>query len=390
MRGEFGSRALFSQLTVPIYLNHAAVSPPSDPVRAAADAALTDMQRFGVGAIFPWIERRELLRGQVAKLLNAQPADIGFPPGTTRGIVDLALAIPWKAGDRIVVFDTEFPSNVLPWQTVAARFDLELVRLPIGDDGGLTALAAALTEGARLVAVSAVQFATGLAMPIEAIAELAHDAGAEVLVDAVQAVGAMPIHTGHGFDYLVAGTHKWLMGIDGLALAYASPQARERLVPLTAGWLSTENAVDFLFGPQDLLRYDRPLRRSLDWMEGGVQTTAAFAALAASLDILHELTPSAIFAHIQRWHDLAEPELIERGFRSARTSATAGRSGILSLRPPAGVDVAALSAALLERGVGVSTPDGWLRMSPHWPNHTDQVAPMLRAVDEALGALGRR
>ncbi|MEO0605836.1 MAG: aminotransferase class V-fold PLP-dependent enzyme, partial [Myxococcota bacterium] len=238
----------------------------------------------------------------------------------------------------------------------------------------------------RLVAVSAVQFATGLRMPLDALGQLAHAHGAELFVDGVQAMGALPIDLTH-VDYLVAGTHKWWMSVDGLAVAYAAPAARERLTPLTAGWLSCEDPLVFLLEGEGHLRYDRDLRRSLDWMEGGVQTTAAFAALHASVRLLSELSFEAIASHVQTLHDALEPRLQALGFESARAVETAARSGTLSLRPPDGVALKELALALGERGISVSTPDGWLRLSPHWPNGLPEVDTVVEATTEALAAL---
>jgi cysteine desulfurase/selenocysteine lyase len=382
MRPTLGQRDLFPTLEPLVYANHAAVSPLATPVRQAALDAMDDCARRGVGAVVDALDDREVLRREVAEWLGAHPADIGFPPGTTRGIVDLALALPWRTGDRIVVFAGEFPSNVLPWKTVAQRFDLELVTLPIDAAGGIDHVRAALP--ARLVAVSAVQFSTGLRMPLPELARLTHAGGGELFVDAIQALGVVPVHCDEGFDYLVAGTHKWLMGLEGLAVAYAAPEARARLRPLTGGWLSREDPVGFLFEP-DRLRYDRPLRSSLDWVEGGVQTTAAFAALSASTRMLRDLGIDAIFAHVQAWHDAVEPALVKRGFTSGRAAYPEGRSGSLCLRPPSGTSLPELAAHLASRGVSISTPDGWLRLSPHWPNDVQRELPiLLEAIDHAL------
>jgi hypothetical protein len=58
------------------------------------------------------------------------------------------------------------------------------------------------------------------------------------------------------------------------------------------------------------------------------------------------------------------------------------RSGILAVRPPAGLDAAALARALRDRGVACSSPDGRLRFAPHWPNALDEVPRVLSALDE--------
>ena len=392
MTPRFGERSLFPTLVSRVYLNHAAVSPLSAPVRQAARDALDDFAAEGVGAVGRWFRAREVLRTELASLLGCAPADLGFPPGTTRGITDIALAIDWRPGDVIVVFEGEFPSNVGPWMAAAERFGGEVVRLPLdgfgdGSGDGLARVASALERHqVRLVAVSAVQFATGLRMPLARLGELAHAHGAELFVDGVQALGAMPVDLSH-VDYLVAGTHKWWMGLDGLAVAYASAEARARLRPLTAGWLSVEDALSFLLEGPGHLRYDRPVRTSLDWMEGGVQTTAAFAALHASVGLIGQLGLDAIAAHLQGLHDAIEPRLVELGFTSARAADPSARSGTLSLRPPPGVGSKELLFALGERGISVSNPDGWLRLSPHWPNGLHEVDTIVEATAEAVTAI---
>ncbi len=188
-------------------------------------------------------------------------------------------------------------------------------------------------------------------------------------------------------DYVVAGTHKWWMSVDGLAVAYAAPEARERLRPLTAGWLSVEDPLVFLFEGSGHLRYDRAVRTSLDWMEGGVQTTAAFAGLHASVQLIAQLGLPTIAEHLQQIHDALEPGLLDLGFTSARAPDPSARSGTLSVRPPDDVDSKALAVALGERGISVSTPDGWLRLSPHWPNGLHEVDAVTEATREALAAV---
>lgn len=391
MTPRFGDRRLFPTLDWAVYLNHAAVSPLSTPVRQAAREALDDLAARGMGSIGDALTLRAELRSRVARFVGAAVDDIGFPPGTTRGIIDIALAIDWRPGDRIVVFEGEFPSNVTPWIAAAERFGAEVVFLPLtgfgdGSGDGLQRVEDVLRQGrVRIVAASAVQFSTGLRMPLDALGQLAHAHDAELFVDAVQALGVCPVPLAH-VDYLVSGAHKWLMSVDGIAIAYASPQARARMRPLTAGWLSVVDPVDFLLQGAGKLSYTKPLRTSLDWMEGGVQTQAAFAALHASVGLLASLGPDALLAHTQALHDQLEPPLREQGFISARASDPTARSGILSLQVPAGVDLPALHAALAERSISVSTPDGWLRLSPHWPNHASEVPVVIGAMAEAVDA----
>lgn len=390
MEARLGDRSLFPELEPFAYLNHAGVSPPSRLVAEAAGAALADFARRGAAANGAALERRARLKQALGRLMAARPEDLGLTQNTSAGIAAVALCFPWRAGDRIIGFRGEFPANVTPWQRAAALFRLELSLLPLetferSDEEGLAALAAELARGARLVAVSAVQFQTGLAMPLAAMAELAHRHGAEICVDAVQALGAMPLDVGAlGIDYLAAGGHKWLMGPLGAGVLWARPERAAALRPHLAGWLSHEHAVRFLTDGPGHLRYDRPIRARADLVESGVAADVPLAGLEAALGPILALGVEAIRAHVGRYLDRLELELVALGFASARAREPARRSGILSVRPPAGGQVGALARALAARGVAAATPDGWLRFSPHWPNALDEVPRVVEAVRDAL------
>jgi selenocysteine lyase/cysteine desulfurase len=386
-----GDRSLFPDLAYRVYMNHGAISPPSLPVRRAVTAVLDDYARHGAASFPRWNAQRLGLREKIGRLVGAGAADIALSPNTTRGVSDIALCFPWERGDRVIVFEGEFPANVTPWQQAAELFGLELVWVPVsafveGEEQGLARFAAALSRGARLAAVSAVEFQTGLRMPVEAMAAMAHAAGCELFVDGVQGAGAVPVDVGAaGIDYLAAGGHKWLMGLEGAGFLYVSPARVGALRPRVAGWLSHEDPVAFLLRGPGLLRYDRPVRRRADLFEGGNVNTAGLAGLEASIDLLLGLGVPAIFAHVNRILDALEPALVERGFASLRSADPRQRSCTLSLAPPAGVSVVDLQRALGERGVACSIPDGLLRLTPHWPNDVAQVAEVLAAVDAALG-----
>lgn len=390
MEPRLGDRSLFPDLQPFAYLNHAGVSPPSRPVLEAARGALEDFARRGGGAVGAALERRRRLKGKLARLLGVRPEELGLTQNTGAGIAAVALCFPWKRGDRVVGFRGEFPANVTPWQRAAELFGLDLALLPLdpferSDEEGLAALAAELERGARLVAVSAVQFQTGLAMPIQAMAALAHRHGAEICVDAVQALGVRPIDAGAlGIDYLAAGAHKWLMGPLGGGVLWARAERGAALRPHLAGWLSHEEAARFLADGPGHLRYDRPIRARADLVESGGVAEVALAGLEAAVDLILSLGPEAILAHVGRYLDRLEPELTALGLATARAREPARRSGILSVRPPAGTDLADLGRTLAARGVAVSTPDGWLRFSPHWPNGLDEVPRVVEAVRATL------
>jgi selenocysteine lyase/cysteine desulfurase len=389
MTARLGDRSLFPRLEARAYLNHAAVSPASLPVVRAASDAMARTARDGVGAIPAALEQRERLRAKLAALAGADRDSIGFVANTTQGVIAVAQSYPWREGDRILGFAGEFPANVTPWIAAANAFELELCLASLAPfhestEAGLASVERELARGVRVCAVSLVQFQTGLRTPVRELAELCHRYDAELFVDAIQGIGVLPFDArAAGVDFFTCGSHKWLMGLEGAAFLYVRRDRREPLRTNLAGWLSHQDPVRFLFEGPGELRYDRPFRPEASFFEGGAQNTVGHAALEAAIDLIAEIGPAAIERHVTEYLDRLEPELVARGFTSARSPRPEARSGSLCVRPPTGT-VAELGRALRSRGVAVTTPDGWLRFSPHWPNDLDEVPAVLAALDACL------
>jgi cysteine desulfurase/selenocysteine lyase len=351
-------------------------------------AFLDDYARGGVQGFLRWLPQKARLKEKLAALIGAEAKDLAFVANTTAGVSNIALSFPWKQGDQILYFAGDFPANVTPWQEAGRAFDARVRELPIepfhrSAEEGLAALKIALKSGVRMVVTSFVRFQTGLRMPIERMAQLCHDAGAELFVDAIQGVGAVPFDVG-SIDYVACGGHKWLMGLEGIGFLYVAPKRVAALNDQVAGWLSHENALTFLFEGPGHLRHDRPIRKDASRFELGAANGIGCAALEASVDLISQLGPSVIFDHIQAYHDALEPGLGELGFTSERHDSPALRSASLCAKPPQGMEVSAISAALGARGVAVTTPDGRVRFAPHWPNALDEAPFVLEALREVL------
>jgi cysteine desulfurase / selenocysteine lyase len=391
---RFGSRALYPELEAKAYLAHAAISPLNLAGRRHVEQLLSDTERGGALAFVPWSEQRSRLRKMFARLWSVPSEDVALTAGTSYGIRDLALGLPLKKGDEIVTFQGEFPANVLPFRLAAERAEAHLHFLPQPDPRSteteariLEGIEQRLRFGARYISLSAVQFQTGYAMPLAAISALAKRFGAALLVDAIQAAGAIPLQaTELDLDAVTVGAHKWLLGIEGAGALYIKRSFYKSLKPLTLGWSGLEGGEAFLFEGKGKLAYELPCRGSAEAFEGSTPNVAGFAALEAGLAICLALSPGAIFEHVQAYHDRLEPELIERGLVSLRAVDRARRSGLLSFDLPAGVPLVPFMRELRARGVIGSSPDGFVRFAPHFSNSVDEIGLVARAVTEALAA----
>jgi selenocysteine lyase/cysteine desulfurase len=369
------------------YLNHAAVGPMPAVALAAACAVFAEQAAHGSAAIGAWLGRLDAGRGALATWLGVDPRDVAYAPNTTTGVHAVAHGLPWEPGDRILLLRGEFPANVLPWLRAAERHqlgvdwvDADAFAGPSGD--GLAQAEAALRGGrTRLVAVSAVQFQTGLRLPLADLGRLAHRHGARLFIDGIQAVGACPLDLAHA-DFLAAGGYKWLMGPQGSGLFWARPDAWAALRPELTGWLSQEDPLRFLGGAPGAMAYDKPWRPGPPTLEGQTLPFAAHVGLAASA--AHALarvgTADAVFAHVQPLLDRAEDALRARGWISRRAADPAQRSTLLCLRPPPGVEVGATVTHLAAAGVILGSPDGHLRVAPSWPTSGDEMEALIDAM----------
>src|SRR6185312_12646408 len=128
-------------------------------------------------------------RNGAAQMLNATPGEIAIVKNTSEGIATIAMGIDWKPGDAVVIFEEEFPANLYVWQRLAAR-GVEVRTLSIFDDLDRIDQAAV---GARLLAISYVQYLSGYRVDLNALGEICRRRGCFFFVDAIQGMGAFPI-----------------------------------------------------------------------------------------------------------------------------------------------------------------------------------------------------
>ena len=180
-------------------------------------------------------------RETVREFINAECIhEIIFTSGTTRSI-NLA-ARSWAAnnlqpGDEILISHMEHHSNIVPWQMLCEDLGVVLKVAPINDDGELILdeFKALLNERTGLVGITAVSNSLGTINPVKEIVEMAHAAGAKVLVDAAQAVACLPVDVQDwDCDFLAFSGHK-LFGPTGIGVLYGKEALLEAMPPICGG-----------------------------------------------------------------------------------------------------------------------------------------------------------
>jgi len=194
-----------------------------------------------------------------------------------------------RPGDLILATEMEHHANLVPWQQLAQATGATLEYVRLTDDGRLDLddLRARLARGPRLVAFSQVSNALGTITPAAEIADLAHEAGAVVLLDAAQSVPHMPVDVAAlGVDFVALSGHK-MLGPSGIGALWGRRELLDAMPPfLTGGSMITRVTLE---GTE---------WNEVPWkFEAGTPAIAEAAGLAAAIDYLTELGMANVRAH---------------------------------------------------------------------------------------------
>lgn len=366
-------RALFPHLTTrKLYLDHASVGPIPQPAREAMERHLRERTEGAINTYFGDIELLKQTRALAAQLVNAESAErIAFCMNTSDALNIVAAGLRWQSGDRVILNDQEFPSNVYPYRNLT-RLGVEIDTLATRD-GEVTPemIERAIVQSggrAKLVSLSATQFLSGYRADLAAIGEICRRRGVVFVVDAIQAAGATPLDVqAMKIDALATGGQKWLLSTTGVAFLYITEALQERIEQAHLGWISVEK-------PWDFFRYDQPLSRSASRYENGTLNFPGIIGLGASLRILLNVHPRNTERHLEALTQILIEELPESGiFESVPAFPAERRAGIVSGRLHNAEQGERVHAELGKRGVTISLREGRLRFSPHCYNTADDV-----------------
>ena len=280
-----------------VYLDSAATSQKPRAVIEAMDRYYREYNANVHRAIYEIGERAtaeyEGARVKVARLINAPAAQEIIWTRNATEAVNL-VAYSWGRrnigqGDAIVLTEMEHHANLVPWQILAQEVDGDLEFIPITDDGllRLDVFEVLLRLRPKLVAFTHVSNTLGTINPVREMVEMAHAAGALVLVDGAQAVPHLPVDVqALGADFYVFSGHK-TMGPTGSGVLWARRELLDAMPPFMAGG--------------DMIR-EVKLRRSefndVPWkFEAGTPDISAAIGLGVAADYLRELGMDRVREH---------------------------------------------------------------------------------------------
>ncbi|PKL95444.1 MAG: aminotransferase [Gammaproteobacteria bacterium HGW-Gammaproteobacteria-9] len=364
----------FPQIVGLRYLNHAAVAPW--PLRAARAVSAFAEQNATLGARdYPtWLTVERSLRQRLTRLLNApSSADVALVKNTSEALSFVAFGLDWKSGDQIVISDEEFPSNRVVWEALQ-RYGVEVVQVNLKGTDPEGDLLAACGPRVRLMAISAVQYASGMRLDLVRLGEGCEYRGVLLCIDAIQQLGALPFDVQQNrCAFAMADGHKWMLGPEGLGVFYCRSDLRERLKLHEYGWHMLEHAGDY-----DRTEWEPA--RSARRFECGSPNLLGAMALEASLSLLEEVGMEQVAKLLdERIEWLTQGLHGLNGIDILSLRQTERRSGIITFRL-AGWTNAELFERLKAEQVVCALRGGGIRLSPHFYTPA-------RVIDETLALL---
>lgn len=357
----------FPQVPGLIYLNHAAVAPWPARTREAVRRFAEENVATGAKNYLQWLQRETELRRQLQGLINAPSIDdIALLKNTSEALSVVACGLDWQPGDNVVTSAEEFPSNRIPWQA-QQRHDVLLKEIDIRVAEPEQALLTACDDRTRVLAVSSVQYGSGIRLDLHTLGEYCHDRDILFCVDAIQSIGAIVLDVqAIQADFVMADGHKWMLGPEGIALFYSRPEARERLELRQYGWHMVENTD---FGVREW-----EIARSARRFECGSPNMLGIHALSTSLSLLQEVgmdevqrrlldNIACLFKALKNIDGIGflTPELEEC------------HAGIINFTLE-GVDLAKAHRDLLQQQVICVHRGGGLRFSPHFYTTPEKIS----------------
>lgn len=250
-----GFRAQFPVLERLSYLNAGTEGPVP---RAAAEVVHTridletDRGRCGRPYFEETMGLRDRVRAGYAAVLGCDPADVALTGSTTDGVNTVIGGLDLQPGDEVVTSDQEHPGLLAPLARARRRHGISIKVAPFGD------LAAAVSKATRLVACSHVSWVGGEVVDVPALLAT----GVPVLLDAAQALGAIPLDVhALGVDYYAGSGQKWLCGPEGSGCLFVRPERLDDLLVPWPGYASLSDAHEAL---------------ESDWAEGAARLDHGF------------------------------------------------------------------------------------------------------------------
>ncbi len=277
-----------------------------------------------------WLRRVEEIRERVAKLINASPDEIAFTKNTSEGLNIAANAIPFAAGDNVLMVHGDHPNNAYAFLNLR-RKGVEVRFVPLETESADAGTFERHIDGrTRAISLSHITFHAGHRFDVEGIGALCRDRGIYFVVDAMQSIGVFPLDVKKIAASMIAtGCHKGLLVPQGLGILYANKDMEELQPAYLAAASLAEPPDDYIARPDRM-----EVRHGAGRFEIGNFNLPAVHGLAASLDLVEGIGIGNISEHVLGLGERLMDHMDKQGIRVVGPRTREARSHIYTLDLP--------------------------------------------------------
>ena len=351
------------------YLNTANHGPPSIHVRKAIEEFLNDwdnLSRHGD-------QKVEWANQSFAKLIKASPEEIACQPNTSRGLATVAASIDFKQGENLIINELENWANVYPWTLQSKKGVKVHIVKSQGGEIRLEDIEQMIDDKTKVISISHVQWLTGARHSLRPLADLCHSHGAYLVVDGIQAAGALNVDIKkEDVDFYACGSYKWLLGPSGAGFLYAKNEHLPDLKPQELGYRAvTENSLS-----------EPVLHETAKKLEFGEPSYLSFVGTKVSIDHILNFGVKRIEKQITTLAQRLYDGLSSVGVKLVSPENPKLRSGVVSFTTETPEN---LYKQLTAKGYILSLRPACIRVSCGFFNTTEEIDGLVEDISGLLG-----
>ncbi len=365
-------RSRFPVFKKKVYLNSCSQGALSDAVEASLQEHIRSWNEDG-SPWESWVQQYEAARTAFARFINAAPDEVAVIPSASAGINGIASALDFGKRKKVIMGEFEFPTMGQIWLAQQARG--AQINFLAAQNGRIPAeaYAGAIDSQTLIVPITRICFMNGFRSDVAAVAKLAHEHGALVMLDDYQDCGTRPVDVkALNLDFYVTGALKYLLSPSGIAFLYVRPELIKVLTPTITGWFGQQNPFAF-----DVKHFDPAA--SARRFEMGSPPVPNVYAVPAALELLESVGMEKIDGHVTALAQALLAGARQLKIRTKTPSDTRGPLVVLQMK-----DSDAMVKKLAAQQMVCSNRMDGLRISFHLYNTIDDVRAVLGVLEKNL------
>lgn len=323
---------------------------------------------------------KEDARSRVANLLGTSADELAIVRNTSEANNVIVQGVPLDAGDEIVLWDQNHPSNSAAWEVRASRSGATVRKFQVPSDTGsidevVNIFVNAVSARTAVVSFTHISNITGFRTPVAEICAALRKRKDDlhIHVDGAQTWGAVDINLGQvDCDSFSGSAHKWFMGPREVGLLYVRERSIDDIWPIIVSvpWGAADNP------PTGARKFDAL----------GQRDDAAVAALSDAAALHEELTPAGVEKRSAKVAGYLRAGLQDLDLSFVSTANRDFTSSVIILQTPQGAGGKIVDQVFADSGV-ITAAVGGFRMSPHIYNTEDHADRILAAIRKSRSML---